>query len=113
MEKQAISKYVRISPFKARELTRLIQSKPVEEALAFLEFTSRKAGKLIRKTLSSAIANAENDTEWHITKEELYVKRAEIGEGPTTKRFRPKARGTAGKIRRRTSHIKIIVAQRG
>ena len=110
MEKQAITKYIRISPFKAREVARLIQNKPVEEAYSLLDFTPRKGGKLIGKTLRSAVANAENDPEWHVTKEELYVKKAEIGEGPTMKRFRPKARGMAGKIRRRTSHIKIIVA---
>ena len=111
MEKQAITKYVRISPFKARQLSRLIQNKPVEEAFALLEFTPRKGGRLIGKTLKSAVANAENDPAWHVSKEELYVKRAEIGEGPTMKRHRPKARGMAGKIRRRTSHIKIVVAQ--
>ena len=112
MEKQAITKYVRISAFKARELSRLIQDMPVQEAFAFLEFTPRKGGRLIGKTLKSAVANAENDPNWHVSKEDLYVKRAEIGEGPTMKRQRPKARGMAGKIRRRTSHIKIVVAQK-
>ena len=110
MEKQAISKYVRISPFKARQVSRLIQKKPVVEAISLLDFTPRKAGHLIGKTLKSAVANAENDSNWHVSKEELYVKSAEIGEGPTIKRFRPKARGMAGKIRKRTSHIKIVVA---
>ena len=110
MEKQAITKYVRISPFKAREVARLIQDKSIQDAYALLDFTPRKGGRLIGKTLRSAVANAENDPEWHISKEELYVKKAEIGEGPTMKRFRPKARGMAGKILRRTSHIKIIVA---
>ena len=112
MEKQAISKYIRISAFKAREIARLVQNKSVQDALALLDFTPRKSGKLIGKTLRSAIANAENDAKWHVTKDELYVKKAEIGEGPTMKRFRPKARGMAGKIRRRTSHIKIVVAKR-
>ena len=110
MEKQAITKYVRISPFKAREVARLIQEKSVPDAFALLDFTPRKGGRLIGKTLRSAVANAENDPDWHVTKEELYVKRAEIGEGPTMKRFRPKARGTAGRILHRTSHIRIVVA---
>ena len=110
MEKSATSKYVRISPFKARELTRLIQKKPVNEALAILDFSPRKAGRLVGKTLRSAIANVENNPDSHLTKEELIVKSAEVGEGPKMKRFRPKARGMAGRILHRTSHIKIVVA---
>ncbi len=110
MEKIAISKYNRISAFKARQITRLIQNKSVDDALALVDFTPRKAGRLVGKTLRSAIANIENDSENSITRDELYVKEAVVGEGPTIKRFRPKARGMAGKIRRRTSHIKVVVA---
>jgi len=110
MEKQAIAKYIRISPYKAREVTRLIQNKPVIEALALIDFTPRKAGHLVAKVLRSAVANVENNPEFNISKEELVVKEAVVGEGPTLKRFRPKARGMAGRIRKRTSHIKIIVS---
>jgi large subunit ribosomal protein L22 len=110
MEKQAIAKYLRISASKAREITRLIQDKPVEEALAIVDFTPRKAGHLVGKVLRSAIANAENSPDLHVSRNELYVKEAVVGEGPTMKRFRPKARGMAGPIRRRSSHIKIIVS---
>ena len=110
METRAITKYVRISAFKAREIARLIQDKSVNEALAFLSLSNRKASRIIDKTLRSAIANAENDPDNHVTRDDLYVKEAIIGEGPTMKRFRTKARGMAGRIRRRTSHVRIVVA---
>ncbi len=109
MEKQAISKYVRISPFKAREVTRLIHRKPVVEALALVDFSPRKAAELVGKTLRSAIANAENDPNNPIARDDLYVREAVVGEGPTMKRIRPKARGMAGRIHKRTSHIRIVV----
>jgi len=109
MDKQAISKYVRISPFKARQITRLIQGQPVTTALALVDFSPRKAARLVGLTLRSAVANAENDPNNPAAKEELYVREAVIGEGPTMKRIRPKARGMAGRIRKRSSHIRIIV----
>lgn len=110
MEKQAISKYVRISPYKAREITRLIQGKSVPEALALVEFSPRKAARLVGKTLKSAVANAENAEDAAVLRDDLLVREAVVGEGPTIKRFRPCARGRAGRIRKRTSHIKIIVS---
>lgn len=110
MEARAISKYVRISAFKARHVARLIQGKPATEALAMVELIPRKAARLIHKTLRSAVANAENDESGSaVTVSDLYVKEAVIGEGPTMKRYRPKARGMAGRIRKRTSHIKVVV----
>jgi large subunit ribosomal protein L22 len=69
----------------------------------------RKAARLIAKTLASAIANAENAEKGAVDRSRLYVKEALIGEGTTLKRFRPKARGSAGHIRKRTSHIRILV----
>jgi large subunit ribosomal protein L22 len=111
MEARAITKYVRISPFKARHVTRLIQGKPVREAIAIVDLVPRKAAVLIGKTLRSAVANAENNTEGQtVTADQLFVKEAVIGEAPTIKRFRPKARGSAGPIRKRTSHIRIVVS---
>ncbi len=110
MESRAITKYVKISPFKAREVTRLIQDKPVNEALAFLSLSTRKASLIVGRTLRSAVANAENDPDSHVSRDDLFVKEAVIGEGPTMKRFRTKARGMAGRIRRRTSHVRIVVA---
>src|SRR5277367_2848421 len=100
-------KYARISPFKAREVTREIQGLPVSAALDLLAFTPRKAALLISKTLKSAIANAENNN--NLRADALVVREAVVGEGPTLKRFQPKARGSAGPIRKRTSHIRIVV----
>ena len=101
------TKYARISAFKAREVTREIQGLPVSAALDLLAFTPRKAALLVSKTLKSAIANAENNN--NLRAETLVVREAVVGEGPTMKRFQPKARGSAGPIRKRTSHIRIIV----
>ena len=100
-------KYARISAFKAREVTREIQGLPVSAALDLLAFTPRKAALLISKTLKSAIANAENNN--NLRADSLVVREAVVGEGPTLKRFQPKARGSAGPIRKRTSHIRIVV----
>jgi large subunit ribosomal protein L22 len=100
-------KYARISAFKAREVTREIQGLPVSAALDLLAFTPRKAALLISKTLKSAIANAENNN--NLRADTLVVREAVVGEGPTLKRFQPKARGSAGPIRKRTSHIRIVV----
>jgi large subunit ribosomal protein L22 len=100
-------KYARISAFKAREVTREIQGLPVSAALDLLAFTPRKAAAMISKTLKSAIANAENNN--NLRPETLVVREAVVGEGPTLKRFTPKARGSAGPIRKRTSHIRIVV----
>lgn len=108
MEKLAISKFVRISAFKAREVTRLIQGKPVPEALAFLDHCPRKAAVPVAKTLRSAVANmADNGSD--VPAHELFVKEAVVGESTTMKRMRPKARGMSGRIRKRTSNIRVIV----
>jgi len=109
MQAHAISKYVRISPFRARQVTRLIQGKTVSEAVAMVQVIPQKAARLVSKTLRSAVANAENAEKASVPAEKLTVKEAVVGEGPTMRRFRPKARGMAGRIRKRTSHIKIVV----
>lgn len=110
MEKLAVTKNVRISAFKAREVSRLIQGRDASEALDMLSLIPRKAARLIEQTLKSAVANAENAAENPVDRKYLVVKEALIGEGPTMKRFRPKARGSAGHIRKRTSHIRIVVS---
>jgi large subunit ribosomal protein L22 len=107
MEVISTYKYARISAFKAREVTRAIQGLPVSAALDIVAFSPKKAAPLIAKTLKSAIANAENNNDLRVDK--LVVKEAVIGEGPTFKRFQPKARGSAGPIRKRTSHIRIVL----
>jgi len=107
MQIKAIYRGARISAFKCREVTREIQGLPVAAALDVLTFTARKAARLVEKTLKSAIANAENNN--RLRADKLVVQEAVVGEGPTFKRFQPKARGSAGPIRKRTSHIRIIL----
>ncbi|MBJ7325975.1 MAG: 50S ribosomal protein L22 [Chthoniobacterales bacterium] len=107
METRSIYRFARISPFKAREVTREIQGLPVKQALDLLAFTPKKAAGLVAKTLKSAVANAENNHQARA--EALVIREAVVGEGPTLQRFQPKARGSAGPIRKRTSHIRIIL----
>ena len=107
MQVKSIHRYAKISAFKAREVTRAIQGMPASDALDLLRFTPKKAAALVLKTLKSAIANAENNNEANPS--DLVVKEAVVGEGPTLKRFQPKARGSAGPIRKRTSHISVTV----
>jgi len=106
---QILSTYrnARISAFKAREVTREIQGLPVAAALDLVAFSPKKAAALIAKTLKSAVANAENNN--NLRADSLVVKEATVGEGATFKRFQPKARGSAGPIRKRTSHIRIVL----
>ena len=107
MQVKSIHRFAKISAFKAREVTRAIQGMPATDALDLLRFTPKKAAALVLKTLRSALANAENNNSLNTS--DLVVKEAVVGEGPTLKRFQPKARGSAGPIRKRTSHIRIIV----
>ena len=107
MEVRSTYKYARISPFKVREVTREIQGLPVSAALDVLAFTPKKAAFLIGKTLKSAIANAENNA--NLKPDGLVVKEATVGEGPTLKRIMARARGSASRILKRTSHIRIVL----
>ena len=107
MEVKSTYKYARISPKKARDVARAIQGMPVSDALDALSYTPRKAAQLIGKTLKSAVANAENNHE--LIADELTVKEATVGDGPTFKRFKPRARGSASAIRKRTSHLYIVL----
>lgn len=104
---KAIHRNARISAFKAREVTREIQGLPATDALELLRFVPKKAAGLIRKTLASAVANAENNNNLDVAT--LVVKEAVVGEAGTLKRFVPKARGSAGPILKRSSHIRIIL----
>ena len=107
MQIKSIFRGARISAFKCREVTREIQGLPVAAALDILAFTPKKAATMVAQTLKSAIANAENNN--NLRADRLVVQEATVGEGPTFKRFQPKARGSAGPIRKRTSHIRIIL----
>ena len=104
---RSTTKYARISPKKARHVAREIQGLSVSDAIDTLTYTPKKSAHLIGKTLKSAVANAENNHE--LSADELIVKEATVGEGPTLKRFKPRARGSAGAIRKRTSHIFITL----
>ena len=107
MQVKSIYRNARISAFKAREVTRAIQGLPATDALDLLRFVPKKAAPMVLKTLASAVANAENNNNLNVAN--LVVKEAVVGEGPTFNRFQPKARGSAGPIRKRTSHIRIIL----
>ena len=108
MEVQALTKYVRVSPKKAREVIREIQGRRAAEAAQLLKFIPRKSARLVAKTLHSAIANAENNN--NLSGDDLIIKKAVIEEGPSLKRFRAGARGSAKPFVKRTSHIRIILA---
>ena len=110
MESKAIARYVRVSPRKARIVVDLIRGKSVVRAREILAFTNRGVAETVEKTLNSAVANAEN--QHHVRPESLVVKTAYVDEGPTLKRIRPRAKGSASRINKRTSHITIIVAPR-
>ncbi len=110
MEVRAVSRYVRVSPRKARVVVDLIRGKSVERAREILAFTNRGVVETVEKTLNSAVANAEHNN--HLRADDLFVKAAFVDEGPTYKRFRPRAKGAASRINKRTSHITIIVAPR-
>ena len=107
MEVTSTTKFVRLSPKKARDVAREIQGLPVSTALDILSFTPKKAALLISKTLRTAIADAEHN--FSLDTNTLIIKEAVIGAGPTLRRFKPRAKGAAGPILRRTSHIRIVV----
>jgi large subunit ribosomal protein L22 len=102
-------RYVRVSAYKAREVLDLIRGKHVAEADEILQFVERDVAKVIRKALASAVANAANNDGQD--PEALYVSACYADEGPTLKRWRPRARGRATRIRKRTCHITIIVSR--
>ena len=100
-------RYVRISPRKVRLIMDQIRGKKVGEALNSLSFSSQKSAFLLKKLINSAVANAEENL--NIDVDTLYIKRVFADEGPTLKRFRPRAMGRATKIRKRTSHLTVIL----
>jgi large subunit ribosomal protein L22 len=104
---KATAKYVRVSPTKVRQLTRLIVGEHVTEAQRILEFADKGAAAPLLKVLNSAIANAENNDD--LDPDDLVVDRAFVDEGPTLNRFQPRALGRAYRIRKRTSHITVVV----
>lgn len=109
-EATATARFVRMSATKARQVIDLIRGRPVEEARAVLRFTQRGATQPVSKVLQSAVANAEHNR--GLPADELVVSRAWVDEGPTIRRYRPRALGRATRIRKRTCHISIAVARR-
>jgi large subunit ribosomal protein L22 len=108
LEAKAVEKFIRISPRKLRYVADAIRSKRVDDAVDLLTFTTKKAALIIRKAVQSAAANA---TENHkMVEDDLVVVKIFINEGPILKRFRPRARGRATRIRKRTSHLTVIVS---
>ena len=105
---RATAKHVRVSPQKVRQVARLIQGMPALEAATMLEFTDKAAARPLLKCLNSAIANAENND--GLDPDQLVVDTAVADEGPTMKRYQPRAMGRAYRIRKRTTHITVIVA---
>lgn len=110
MEARAIAKYIRVTPRKAGQMADLVRGKNVNEALAILKFTPRYAATVVAKVLKSAIANAENNNNMDVDK--LYVAEIVANQGPTMKRFMPRAMGRATTIRKRTSHIEVVVKEK-
>lgn len=110
MEAKAISKYLRVSPYKARLVADLVRGKKVDEALTILKYTPKKSSRFISKTLRSAMANAENTKTMDV--ETLYVKTIMVDGGPTLKRWRPRSMGRANRIVKPTSHITIVLAEK-
>lgn len=109
MRPHASANYVRISSRKVKLVIGLIKGKPVSEAQAILMHTPQAASTIVDKLLKSAVANAENNM--NLSKDTLYVAEAFANQGPTLKRWRPMSKGRAGRINKRTSHIKIILDQ--
>lgn len=108
MQTQAVLKFVRVSPQKARLIADMVRGKPVDQALATLKFSRKRAAGVIRKVLESAIANAENNDGADV--DELRISEILVDQGPVMKRISPRAKGRADRILKRTSHITVRVA---
>ena len=110
IEARAELKYARISARKVKIVADLIRGKNVDEALAIVKFTPKASSVILEKLLKSAIANAENNH--NMSREKLYVSEIYANQGPTLKRIRPAAKGSAVRIRKRTSHTTIVLGER-
>lgn len=110
MEIQALTRNARMSPKKVREVARLLQGRPVNEAIEFATLIPRKSARLLVKTLKSAVANAENNN--NLSASQLFVHRALVEKGFVLKRFKAGARGSAKPRVKRMSHLRIILSDR-
>ena len=107
METNAVAKFVRISPRKIRLVMDQVRGKRVDEALNMLSFAPQKGALILKKLINSAVANAGQNSEVDV--DALFVKRVYADEGPTLKRFRPRAQGRATRIRKRSSHLTVVL----
>ena len=115
MEAKAKARFVRVTPQKARRVVDLIRGKQAGEAVSVLQFAPQAAAEPVLKTVQSAIANAVEGAKRNserLDEKDLYIAEAFVDEGPTMKRFRPRAQGRAARINKRTSHITVVVAER-
>ena len=103
----ATARFIRVAPMKARRVIDLVRGKSVEEALAILKYAPQTASEPVAKVVQSAAANAENN--FDLDRRSLVISEAYANEGPTMRRFRPRAQGRAFQIRKRTSHITVVV----
>ena len=110
MEAKAIAKYERISPLKVNFICKEIRGKKVDEALAILQYTPKNGARILEKVLKSAVANAEHN--FNLDRDLLYVSEAYANDAPVMKRWRPKAKGMAYPILKRSSHIGVVVKER-
>jgi large subunit ribosomal protein L22 len=110
MEARASTRFVRVAPRKARLVVDLIRGRAVGDALTVLDYTPKKAARILAKTLRSAVANAENTG--GVDVDDLVVKRAFVDEGPTQKRTLPRAQGRATRVFKRSSHLTVVVGQK-
>jgi large subunit ribosomal protein L22 len=110
MEAKAIARYLRISPFKARQVADLVRGKNVKEAIGILKYANKRSAPLINKVLKSAIANAEHN--YDMDSDGLYVSAIFVDEGPTMKRMHPRAYGRADVRRHRSSHVTVVLKER-
>lgn len=110
MQTKATAKYIRVSPRKMKFICNMVRGKNVDEVLSILRFTPKKGAFELEKVVRSAAANAENN--FDMVRENLYVAEVYANQGPTLKRFRPRAKGSAYKILKRTSHISVVVKER-
>ncbi len=110
MESKAVARYIRVSPFKARQVADLVRGKDVKEAIGILRYSNKKSGPLVTKVLKSALANAEHN--YDMDSDSLYVSEIRIDEGPTLKRMKPRAYGRADVMKHRTSHITVVLRER-
>ncbi len=110
MEAKAITRNVRISPLKVRLVMDVVRGMPVDRALATLRYMPQKAAREVARTIKSAVANAEHN--FDMDRDELYIKTIYADQGPVLKRFMPRARGMANRIRKPTTHITVVVADK-